>query len=123
MLITEILRKIYYFQVFQRLKSYGKNVIFSKGGIIKHPEELEIGNNVFISTNFHISARSMTIGDNVIIGPNFTADCDNHIFNKVGNTIYSTRDTRDISPITIENDIWIGCNVTMLKESPSMKEP
>ncbi len=117
MLLREFLRRFYYFPVFRRLKKAGNNIMLSRGGTILRPGELAIGDNVFISKNFYISARSMTIGNNVLIGPNFLAECDDHIFDKVGVTMFSAREDRNIKPIIIENDVWIGGNVTILKGS------
>lgn len=113
--LRKLFRAIIYAPVLMRLKSHGSNITLAKGGVIKRPEELEIGNNVFIGQSFHISARSMKIGNDVMIGPNFLAECDDHIFDKVGVTMFSVRDIRKIAPIRIENDVWIGGNVTLLK--------
>jgi acetyltransferase-like isoleucine patch superfamily enzyme len=115
MIIREILRKLVYARVFLHLKSHGTNVILSRGGLIVRPDELELGNNVFIARNFNIAAWSMKIGNNVMIGPNFLADCDDHIYDRVGVTMFSIREIRNIAPITIEDDVWIGGNVTLLR--------
>lgn len=114
-LLRSLLRTIIYGRVLMRLKSCGRNILLSRGGVIHRPEELELGNNVVIARNFHISARSMKIGNNVLIGPNFLAECDDHVFDQVGMTIYSNRNSRNIAPICIQDDIWIGGNVTVLK--------
>lgn len=98
-------------------KTYGKNIILSKGGIIIRPNEISIGSNVFISNNFHISARNLQIGNNVMIGPNLVIECDNHLFTLPGKTMYETRQERKIGSITIENDVWIGANVIILPNS------
>ncbi|MDD4357574.1 MAG: acyltransferase [Smithellaceae bacterium] len=113
--IRELLRKLIYARLFKRLKGYGANIILSRGGVVHRPEELELGNNVAIARNFHISARSMKIGNNVFIGPNFVAECDDHVFDRVGVTIFSVGEIRNIAPIIIEDDVWIGANVTLLK--------
>ncbi len=115
MLIKELFRKIYYFKIYFRLKSKGKNIRLSKGGNINRPEELSIGSNVFIAKDFQISARNMYIGNNVMIGPFFLAECDDHVFDKVGISLYENRKQRRISGIIIENDVWIGGHVTLLK--------
>lgn len=115
MFLREIIRRLVYARVFFRMKAHGKNICLSMGGVIKRPEELELGDNVFISRNFHISAQSMRIGNNVMIGPNFLAECDNHVFDRVGVTMFSIKNSRNIAGITIEDDVWIGGNVTLLK--------
>ena len=113
--IKELLRKIYYWRMYRKLQACGANVIFSSGGQVKRPDELTIGSNVFVGRNFLISARSMKIGNNVMIGPNFLAECDDHIYDMIGKPMFSVREERKIEPITIENDVWIGGGVTILK--------
>jgi acetyltransferase-like isoleucine patch superfamily enzyme len=115
MLIKEILRRLYYFNTFRRLKSKGKKIQLSKGGSISRPSELSIGSNVFIGKGFVISARDMVIGNNIMIGPYLLAECDDHVFDEVGKTMYETRTKRTKAGITIENDVWVGGQVTILK--------
>lgn len=108
--------KIRYRKYFAKFKKYGKNIWLSKGGLISRPEEITLGNNIFLSENFHISARNLVFGDNILVGPNLQIVCDNHIFQEVGKTMFETRKTRDIGSVTIENDVWIGGNVVILKD-------
>lgn len=93
----------------------GKNVQLSFSGRLLRPKELLIGNNVYIGPGFHISPFKMKISDDVLIGPNFTAQCDDHVFREVGCTVWSNREKRNIKPILIGTDVWIGANVTVLK--------
>jgi acetyltransferase-like isoleucine patch superfamily enzyme len=69
--------------------------------------ELSIGNHTYISQNTRISAqRSISIGQRCAISFGVTIlDNDGHGF---GPPPYS-------APIKIEDDVWIGCNVTLLK--------
>ena len=112
--IKNILRYIYYFKSFSRFKSKGKNLLFSKGGVFIRPEEISFGSNVFIAHNFHVSARNLVFKNNIMIGPNLVIECDNHIYNEIGKTMFENRDIRNISGITIEDDVWIGANVIIL---------
>ena len=50
-----------------------------------------------------------------MIGPNLVIECDDHIFDRVGVTIFENRDSREIGSVTIENDVWLGAGVTVLK--------
>ncbi|MBN2571480.1 MAG: acyltransferase [Ignavibacteriales bacterium] len=88
--------------------------MLSKRGYIERPGEITLGNNVFINRNFYISARDLYFGDNIMIGPNLVIECDNHVFNMVGETIFKLKDIRNTKGIKIENDVWIGANVTIL---------
>ena len=80
------------------------------------PHEIYMGDNIYIAPKFHISARNLRIGNNVMIGPNLLLECDDHTFRNVGKTIWSTHlEERNIGFVTIEDDVWIGGNVTILK--------
>jgi len=54
-----------------RFRSIGKNVIFEKGVLVFHPENIEVGNNVYIGHNAMLKGyykNLMKIGDNSWIG-------------------------------------------------------
>jgi len=94
----------------------GKNNRFGPDGRFLHPGEIFFGDNIYIAPNFHISARNLRIGNNVLIGPNLLLECDDHTFRNVGKTIWATyTEERNIGFVTIEDDVWIGGNVTILK--------
>ncbi len=94
----------------------GKNNRLGPKGRFLHPEEIFLGDNIYIAPNFHISARNLKIGNNIIIGPNLLLECDDHVFKYVGKTIWSTfTKERTLGFVTIEDDVWIGGNVTILK--------
>ena len=100
---------------FLKFNKFGKNIRLGYGGKIAHPEGISIGSNVFIAANFVISGKSLEIGNNVLIGPRLTIECDDHKFNKVGAPMWSYRNERDVYHIKICNDVWMGANVTILK--------
>lgn len=112
--IKNILRIFYYLKSYRKFKMKGKNLVFSKGGVFIRPEEISFGDNVFISANFHISARNLKIGSNIMIGPNLVIECDNHVYNKIGITMFEYSHDRLMSSVTINNDVWIGANVIVL---------
>lgn len=114
MKLKEILRRLYYLNSFLKFKSYGKNMMFSKNGVFVRPNEIKFGDNIFIGRNFHISARNLLFGSNIMIGPHLVIECDNHVFDKIGKNVFELRDERHIGFVTIENDVWIGANVTIL---------
>lgn len=73
--------------------------------------KLSIGKNCFINQNVYmVSKEKITIGDNVIIGPNTVIVDHDHDFR--GNDFMHEFVT---SPIVIEDNVWIGGNVTILK--------
>lgn len=55
----------------KQFRSIGKNVIFEKGVLVFHPENIEIGNNVYVGHNAMLKGyykNTMKIGDNTWIG-------------------------------------------------------
>jgi acetyltransferase-like isoleucine patch superfamily enzyme len=107
---------IRYPKLFLYSKRMGKNNRLGPKGRFLHPEEIFLGDNIYIAPNFHISARNLKIGNNIIIGPNLLLECDDHVFKNVGKTIWATfTEERTFGSVTIEDDVWIGGNVTILK--------
>lgn len=92
----------------------GKNVaiwsIFDRTKFLVHSDGvLKIGNNTRIN-GVHISVKnSVTIGDNVRIGPyTLIMDSDFH-------DVYDRKKEGKKGAVTIGNDVWIASKVTVLK--------
>ena len=113
--MNSLLTKLYYLRSFLRFRAYGSNVQLMRGGLFVRPDEVTLGDNVFIARNFLISARSLTIGSNVMIGPNLVMECDDHRMDRVGVNMRESSGNRIVSPVSIEDDVWIGANVVILK--------
>lgn len=76
-------------------------------------EGLYMGNGSAVGVNSYLGCSGFIyIGDDVIIGPNFTAIAENHNFDNTQVAIKEQGVKR--APITISNNVWIGCNVTIL---------
>lgn len=70
-----------------------------------------VGNNFLINFNGVIlDIAPVTIGDNVMIGPNTLITTVNHPLNAKERRNHMAIAT----PVTIGNDVWIGGNVTIL---------
>ena len=113
--LRQLVTIIRYPKLFLFSKRMGRNNRLGPEGRFIRPREIYMGDNIYIAPKFHISARKLTIGNNVLIGPNLLLECDDHIFTNVGSTIFSTMDNRNIGYVTIEDDVWLGGNVTVLK--------
>ncbi len=113
-ILREFFQKFYYYKFYLKVKSIGKNVKLSGGGKFNHPEEITMGNNIFISNNFHISACRLKIGNNIMVGPNLVIECTNHKSDVVGRAMFEVSNDKICDGITIENDVWIGANVILL---------
>lgn len=93
--------------------AYGKNVFIDYGIYFRFPRKIRIGSEVtvgrqcaFYPSYFNKSSR-IVIGDNVRVGPSvaFLASGHDYRFRHLPDTGGS---------ITIENDVWIGANATIL---------
>ena len=100
---------------FIKFKSFGSNIRLGFGGRFAHCRGISLGRNIFIGPGFIISGRDFSIGNNVLIGPRLLVECDDHKFNKIGKSIWDYRGEKQIESIIIENDVWLGGNVTILK--------
>jgi acetyltransferase-like isoleucine patch superfamily enzyme len=98
-----------------RFKRRGRRVWLGRKGIFVRPGEISFGDNVFISDRFHISARDLRFGNDIMIGPNVVIVCDDHLCDEPGASMFSQRQKRSVGPVAIENDVWMGANVTILK--------
>jgi len=91
-----------------------KNTIIECTGVIRElGEGLIIGNNVGIAQNCFIQVRGMVeIGNYVIFGPGVSVFSENHNFQDKNIPIMLQGANR--KGVKIEDDVWIGTNVTIL---------
>lgn len=113
-IIRNVFQRIYYFKLYLKSTSLGSNIKLSRGGTFAHPNEIIMGNNIFISEQFHISAYKLKLHNNIIIGPNLVIECSNHKYNIVGKSMFEVASDKIYKGVEIENDVWIGANVTIL---------
>ena len=102
------------------------SVIHCQIQILGHGGQVKIGNHCFIGENSYIwSGKSIKIGNRVLIGHNCNIfDNDGHPFDKDERhrqfkKIFSTGHPKNInlsdSEVIIEDDVWVGANVSVLK--------
>lgn len=99
---------------------FGKNfsikdysIIESFGSIKKESGTLSIGDNVGISEFCYFSIRgNLTIGNDVIIGPNVKIFTENHSF-EVSEIPFRLQD-ESRADVKIGNNVWIGSGATIL---------
>ncbi|MDD1782616.1 sugar O-acetyltransferase [Enterovibrio sp. ZSDZ35] len=71
---------------------------------------ISIGEKTFINMNVTmLDGAKITIGNNVLIGPNTQLYCASHELNYLKRRNWET----SCAPITIEDDVWIGGNVVI----------
>ena len=82
-------------------------------------KNLSLGNNVSIPRFSHIFCTDapLTIGNNVIFGPAPTIVTGDHRIDVIGKPIFSSYDKlpENDAPVIIQDDVWVGANVTILK--------
>lgn len=120
----------YSFKIVDRLYMYlcksafykcGDNVIFHPINSFFNYNKISIGNNVSIGNKAHFECtRShIYISDNVMFAPNVTIRGGNHSSHIIGKLLINYKDkdklAEDDLPVYIEEDVWVGTNVTILK--------
>ena len=103
-----------------QMKKCGTNVsLHPSTSLYLGIENLSLGNNVSIPRFAHIfcSRATLTIGNNVIFGPAPTIVTGDHIINCIGTPmfLYKKKGPEEDLPVVIEDDVWVGANVTILK--------
>ncbi len=93
---------------------FGKNVAFQKNvSISSIGGKCSVGNNVHFNRNCIVISRDeITIGDDVLFGPNVVIYDHDHIFNNEG-----IQPGYKHGPVVIEKGCWIAANVTILRNT------
>lgn len=95
------------------LRQRGRKVKISPTAFLKHAENISIGNNTFINHHCCIWATPdgpISIGDNVLFGPNVCVISSNH---GIAPGVPIREQTGVDAPIVIGNDVWLGANVVV----------
>lgn len=97
----------------------GRNLVFSPFSSYFSYSSISVGSNVFIGSRAWFSSSNtakLSIGSNVMFGHNVTILCGDHEIYQVGCFMREAIKTSQSSkPVIIENDVWVGANVTILK--------
>jgi acetyltransferase-like isoleucine patch superfamily enzyme len=94
--------------------SIGRNsTLFGTGIISNKGKGIKIGNRTGINTGAYLAGQGgITIGDDVITGPNLQIFSENHVFADLHQIIKEQPLTR--IGVTVGNNCWIGGGVTIL---------
>ena len=99
----------------------GEDVHWSKNFITNGNSHMYIGDHTLIGPNcvFYAAMADLKIGKYVMISPNVTMITGEHRTDVVGEYMRNLTNEQKLpendQPITIEDDVWIGSNVTILK--------
>ncbi len=84
--------------------------------LLRPGAKLEIGDDTGISGGSFCAAKSVTIGKDCLIGANaLVTDCDFHALKPEGRRHNSNPDDIGCEPVVIEDNVWLGANVVVLK--------
>lgn len=104
--------------IYYRLKfgSFGSNSWFSPFGTYLCTKKILVGSNVYVGKGAYLSAsEGLEFGDGVTVGPELMVMGGDHKIDDVGKYIYQMKSGGENSPVVIEDDVWIGARVTLLK--------
>jgi len=105
-----------WFIIKKSLGIVGKNFKFGYNSEFYDPKLIEVGNNVFMGLNTVINTQvPVKIGNNVMFGRSVMIMGGDHNMSEVGIQMRFVKSGGKNIPIVIENDVWIGSNVTILK--------
>jgi maltose O-acetyltransferase len=113
---TALQTKIRHYQHEQlklQLKFCGMRVRFKRDLQIEHPQQISLGNNVYLGPDVYLDGRGgITIGDHTTLGCNVTVLSANHDYQ--GNALPYEHDVYIHKPVTIGSNVWIGANVLIV---------
>ena len=107
-----IFRQLRYFLCKNIFEYCGENVNIERGANFGRGDKIRIGDNSGLGINCNIPNGSH-IGNDVMMGPNCYIHGINHKFDRTDIPMRLQGDT-PISPVMIDDDVWIGSNVTIL---------
>jgi len=99
-------------------RQHGKHFHFDPDGLYSF-NHIEVGNYVSIGRGavFVAQESEIIIGNHVMFAPDVTIRGGNHNISVVGKFMTQVREKRpeDDIKVVIEDDVWVGSNVTILK--------
>jgi acetyltransferase-like isoleucine patch superfamily enzyme len=96
------------------LKECGPGLDISQHAILKFPERLSLGANVFFNRGVFVTARApISIGDNTSVGSYTIINSGDHRYQD--RTTPVRTQGHELRPIVIEEDVWIGSHAVILK--------
>lgn len=94
----------------------GKNLTAFPVTTIESPQNIEIGDNVWMSKNLAFYATAgIKIGNDAVIAKDVSFISTNHAFKNISKKINEQGYDKPDKPITIGDDVWIGEKAIILK--------
>jgi acetyltransferase-like isoleucine patch superfamily enzyme len=116
MVIKHFIKKCYVQYLRRTLGGFGESSWASPFGTYLYHKKICIGDHVYIGKGAYMSAsEGIRIGNGVVIGPELMVMGGDHGFDQVGRLIHQVTGGGENRPVLIEDDVWIGGRVTILK--------
>ncbi|BFN37902.1 acyltransferase [Fidelibacter multiformis] len=100
------------------IAEYGPNVYIGQNCEFTY-NNIHLGSNIYIGSraSFIASISHIYIGSYVMFGPNVTIRGGNHRIDVLGEYMYNVKEklSENDQDVIIQDDVWIGCNATILK--------
>lgn len=116
--LQKVLHRIWIYLYRPLFKKCGKNVIFGMGCNFSY-KNIIIGDDVFIGSGatFNSAISIVKIGNKVMFGPNVTIMGGDHRTDVIGKYMFDVKEKLPFNDkdVIIEDDVWIGANVIILK--------
>lgn len=114
--LPNIMWPLKWYIIKKSLKHVGTNFKFGFNSELYDHRLIEIGNNVFMGLNNIINTTvPVSIGNDVMFGRSVTIMGGDHNMFEVGKPMRYVKSGGKNLPIVIENDVWVGSNVIILK--------
>lgn len=115
--LNKVLAKIMMYIHRPLFKECGKNVIFFAKDNFSY-NTISIGNDVYIGPGANFSSiKSITLGNKIMFGPNVTITGGDHNTQRIGQFMFDVQDKlpENDLPVVIKDDVWIGTGAIILK--------
>jgi len=100
------------------LKAHGRNLKIAFDSQFVFPQLVTVGNDVFIGPGFYCAIiKPLSIGNRVMFGPRCAIIGGDHHYNNPADNMRFTKLLGDNREIIIEDDVWIGYGVLILKKA------
>lgn len=98
-----------------QFKKIGNDVIFNPISSVFSYKTIDIGSHVFIGGNAWFSGE-IYIGNYVMFGPSVSILGGDHEYKNLEKPMFFIKENAQrCAPVILEEDVWIGANVTILK--------
>ncbi|MCK3685169.1 acyltransferase [Maribellus sp. YY47] len=115
---NKIRDQLFMFHLLPLFKRHGRNIKFFPSNSFFSYASISLGDDVYIGPRAYFSSiTTIDIGSKVLFGPNVTIIGGDHNSSKIGEYIYDVKEKlpENDMPIHIADDVWIGAGVTILK--------